>query len=231
MLLPPEKSPANLSACALPGLPCRDAAPVFPLFDLPDEAVELVLGCVDGREDKRALRLVCKRTCASVDSRVVAVEETRWPVEPLGERQLSALVRAPRQLQRLDLTGRMLGDAGAAALAAAAWPSLQQLSLNSNSLGPAGAASLAGAAWPSLQVLWLGNNNLGPAGAFSLAAAQLPALRELWLLKNNLGPAGAAALAAAHFPALQRLYLSWNGISGEGRALLQARWPAAIIYV
>ena len=49
---------------ALPGLPCSsDAAAAVPLFDLPADAVELVLGYVD---DKRALRLVCKRTRASV---------------------------------------------------------------------------------------------------------------------------------------------------------------------
>ena len=41
----------------------------FPLFDLPAEAVDLVLGSVDDLEDKRALRLVCKRSRASVDSR------------------------------------------------------------------------------------------------------------------------------------------------------------------
>ena len=46
---------------------------VFPLFDLPAEVVELVLGCVDGPEEKRALRLVCKRSCTSVDSRVVSI--------------------------------------------------------------------------------------------------------------------------------------------------------------
>ena len=32
-----------------------------------------MLGCVDDPEDQRALRLVCKRCRASVDSRVVAV--------------------------------------------------------------------------------------------------------------------------------------------------------------
>ena len=137
--------------------------------------MELVLGCVKGPKDKRALRLVCKRTRASVDSRVVTVVDGRWPAEPLGERQLlSALVRAPWQLQRLDLNSRKLGEAGAAALAAAAWPSLQTLWLSENSLGPAGAASLAAAAWPLLQVLWLNKNSLGPAGAASLVLASPP---------------------------------------------------------
>ena len=219
----------RLSACS-----SDDAA--FPLFNLPAEAVELVLGCVDGLEDKRALRLVCKRTRASVDSRVVAVEGGRWfqDEEPMGELQLSALVRAPWKLQRLDLSGRELGDAGAASLAAAAWPSLQRLCLGGNRLGPAGAESLAAAAWPSLQMLWLGKNNLYPAGAAALAAAHFPALRVLGLFWNSLGDAGAAALAAAHFPALQSLTLArpmgGNDISSEGEALLQARWPTAQVH-
>ena len=75
----------------------------LPLFDLPDAAVELVLGFVDGLEDKRALRLVCKRSRASVDGRVEAVEnEDNVESEQL---QLAALVQAPWKLQRLDLNG------------------------------------------------------------------------------------------------------------------------------
>ena len=162
---------------------------------------------VNHREDKRALRLVCKRTRASVDSRVVGVRGgyRLYPPEPLGELQLSALVRAPWQLQRLYLSNIKLGDADAAVLAAAPWPSLRELNLNINNLGPVCAAALAAAAWPSLRVLELG--------------------------ANSLGDAGAAALAAARFPALQSLFLFANGISSEGRALLQARWPTARISV
>ena len=87
----------------------------FPLFDLPAEAVELVLGSVDGREDKRALRLVCKRSRAAVDSRVVAVRY-QFYLGTVGE-QLPALVRAPWKLQRLFLNDITLGDAGGSALA------------------------------------------------------------------------------------------------------------------
>ena len=57
----------------------------FPLFALPPEAVELVLGSVGDPEDKRALRLVCKRSCASVDSRVVAVGGVARVLEPGDE--------------------------------------------------------------------------------------------------------------------------------------------------
>ena len=54
---------------------------VFPLFDLPDEAVERVLSSVDGLEDTRSARLVCKRARAIVDSRVEAVKGGRCHFE------------------------------------------------------------------------------------------------------------------------------------------------------
>ena len=211
---------------------------VFPLFDLPPQAVELVLASVDDLEDKRALRLVCKRSRASVDSRVVAVKDSRqYPIyiwrpytymeAPVGERQLSALVRAPWQLQRLELSRRLLGDTGAASLAAAHWPALRVLELGRNSLGAAGAAALAVAHWPALQELWLGGNRLGAAGVASLAAAHYPALLKLDLSHNRLGDAGAAALAAARWTAVQELCLSGNNLGPMGAAsLAAARWPA-----
>ena len=102
----------------------------FPLFDLPPEAVELVLRCVDGLEDKRALRLTCKRTCASVDSRVTAVSPRLTRGNSRNLALVPQLVGAPWHLQRLDLdrsrytTGctSILGPRCAAALALADWP-------------------------------------------------------------------------------------------------------------
>ena len=90
---------------APPRLPRSDDA-AFPLFGLPEEAVELVLGFVHDREDKRALRLVCKRGRASVDSRVVAVNEGRgFGGEPVDERQLFALVRTGPPSRSCRLVG------------------------------------------------------------------------------------------------------------------------------
>ena len=222
----------------------------FPLFDLPAEAVDLVLGSVDDLEDKRALRLVCKRSRASVDSRVVAVNKCA------PSAQLSALVQAPWQLQRLDLSARYLGpacaasleaapwpalqvlkldnncvrDAGAASLAAAPWPALRELSLRGSiheRMGPLGAASLAAAPWTALQVLHLDYNNLGDAGASSLATAPWTALRELSLARNSVGDAGAASLAAAPWPALKTLSLHYNNVGDAGAASLAAApWTA-----
>lgn len=71
---------------------------MFPLFALPDEAVELVLGFVSDREDKRALRLTCKRSRAFVDGRVVAVEivvAVKRDGDPLDLAELSALSPLP----------------------------------------------------------------------------------------------------------------------------------------
>ena len=102
----------------------------FPLFDLPDEALELVLGLVGDLEDRRALRLVAKRSRAIVDGGVVAVSKTgeltkRGAVIPVA--QLSALAGAPWQLLSLKLVRCGLVTSGVVALAAAAWPGLQRL--------------------------------------------------------------------------------------------------------
>ena len=200
----------------------------FPLFDLPDEAVELVLGSVRDLEDKRALRLVCKRSRASVDSRVVLVSTQ---IEAGGDQPLDALVRAPWNLRHLDLSGRDLGDAGAATLAAARWPALRELALMEANLGDAGAASLAAAHWPALKALVLSDNSLGDAGVASLAAAHWPALQLLCLSHNSFGDAGAASLAAASWPAVTMMMLGGTNMSSAGTASLQARWPAAGTHV
>ena len=230
----------------------RDAAAAFTLFDLPDEAVELVLGAVDDLEDKRALRLVCKRTCASVDSRVVAVFSTSGnlldnygnPLDNYGNPLVKSgwlqdLVRAPWQFQTLDLSskdglmlededmdiafGDQLDDEDVQCLAAAAWPDLLELDLNFNCLIR---PDLAAARWPALRKLELRHNMLDDQGAKLLAAGAWPALEVLDLWCNHLGDAGAASLAAGRWPALKKLDLTiGNFIGSEGRAFLEARWP------
>ena len=192
-------------------------------------------GSVDGLEDKRALRLVCKRSCDFVDSRVVAVRDSDDDISRgLSEQYVSALVRAPWQLHTLDLS--YTGDADdddAVTLAAACWPALQKLHLRLTWLGSAGAAALAAAHWPALRELNLDQSILGAdvgvgdAGAASLAAAHWPALELLRLSRNSLGNSGAASLAAAHWPALKELALGSNELGDAGAAsLAAARWPA-----
>ena len=96
---------------------CRLMA--FPLFDLPDEAVELVHASVGDLEERRALRLVCRRSRACVDRRVVAVKRLyEANVEELDESELATLVQAPWQLLRLEVEGALLPVGGAATLAA-----------------------------------------------------------------------------------------------------------------
>ena len=76
-----HSSPRGLS----PGRQCLERGLSLGLYlrmsrhivSLPPHRSPTTLGFVDGREDKRALRLVCKRSRASVDSRVVAVEDGR----------------------------------------------------------------------------------------------------------------------------------------------------------
>ena len=167
---------------------------VFPLFDLPGVAVDQVLDSVSDLEDKRALRLVCKRTRARVDSRVVAI---KYQYPRNGEQSFSALFGAPWRLQTLNLLGKTLG-----------FPTLRELDLSRNSISDLGVASLASTRWPALQKLSLYGNYVGAAGAASLAAAHLPALEDLNLSWNSVCDAGAAILATADWPHLQDLEIS-----------------------
>ena len=145
----PEESTARRCTCC-----CRD---VFPLFDLPPEAVELVLLAVRGREERRALRLVCKRSRDIVDSGIVAVmraeadEEEEAGVEL---HEILALAGAPWKLQRLEVASCDVSAAHAVALAGARWAGLRELDLSNNRLhrGEA-AAALAEADWPQLAKL------------------------------------------------------------------------------
>jgi len=97
----------------------------------------------------------------------------------------------------------MMGDAGAAALAAALEmnETLQKLNLEHCSVGNAGAAVLALVLETNktLRMLKIGNNPLNAAGAAALAAAleTNETLQELDLRDCKVGNTGAAALAAA----------------------------------
>ena len=230
------------SPSALALIACRGM--VFPLFDLPPEAVELVLGFVEDLEDKRALRLAGKRSRAVVDAAVVAVKREGGDDEALDQTHLSALVGAPWRLLKLELRRLRISAAGAAALAAADWRSLQGVHLHGASLGDEGAAALAAAAWPDLQLLDLSDNNIALAeahwpglrelvlpynfgvGAVALSAARWTRIQRLDLTECNVGASGAAALAAADWPSLRSLSLGAWLLGNEGAiALAGAEWP------
>ena len=195
----------------------------FPLFDLPAEAVEQIIGCVDSRDDKRALRLVSKRSRSIVDSRVVSVKlDTREFLDQgLDQARLSSLVGAPWHLRTLHL--HSLDDTGAAMLAAAHFPALQELKLSNLFLHPAvGRGRVA-----SIFVMRHKNICLKDVGAASLAAGYWPALALLDLTCNCLSDACAVALSTAFWPSIQSVCLDWNLIGSGGKAALQARWPTA----
>lgn len=94
---------------------------MFPLFELPSEAVELVLHSVKVLEEKRALRLVCKRTCAYLDRRVhvISIERPPWKMD---EVQMSALATAPWNLKDLNLSLAHIGAIVASTMAPRRWP-------------------------------------------------------------------------------------------------------------
>ena len=161
----------------------------FPLFDLPDEAVELVHRCVRGPKDRRALRLVCKRSCAMVDDTILKVSQDDSEEGRKGA-ALSALVRARwRNLQKLyiyssDAAGFRRVDVGA--LAAASWPVLQSLMLSGIGLGVAGVTALSAAHLPRLEALEISECSLDDEAVAALAATTGPNSGGFLLLARRL---------------------------------------------
>ena len=211
----------------------------FALLDLPLEVLRLVYGFVDGGEDRRALRLVCKQSCALVDNAVVAVtsalavDSAHTGVLGLDHARLSALAHAPWHLAKLDLEYHPhpygyieIREDGAAILAEANWPGLKVLSLKNHNLSAESVASLcAGLGTSGLVSLDLGNNSLHDKGVASLT--NWPCLESLSLRFCGLGAAGVASLAAAAFSRLVSLNIASNHVSDAGAAsLAAARWPA-----
>ena len=160
-------------------------------------------------------------------------------------------------LESLNLACNPLGNAGAAAVAAASLPHLGELHLYRTQLGPAGLEALLHArGWPGFVVLDLHSNPLhsegttalarsprialltsldlgdtqsGDAGGLALAESPyLGNLKYLNLSHYRLTDAGAEALAAARsLHALEELHLTGNDLSDAG-ALALARSSALV---
>ena len=175
------------------------------------------------------------------DAGAVALSSAEWPylkdlrLDGNELRSVAPLVAAGwRFLEKLDLSGNILGDDGAAmlALGAIAWPRLQTLILDGTGFGDEGLAELARGKFPCLQELDLSQSGFGPVGLTALAANDWPNLRHLRLQGNEDIPgvqmelAGVVALAAK-FPCLQTLDLSDNNLGHMGAvALARATWPS-----
>ena len=129
---------------------------------------------------------------------------------------------------RLDLGGNAIGDAGAAALAAAPrLAGLASLGLDTCEIGSRGIQALTSAPfWATLDRLDLGQNPLGEQGTRALAAAGLPArLHALRLSDCDLDDTAAEVLAAIPWLAgLQSLDLSGNQLKEGGTLLLDSAW-------
>lgn len=137
-------------------------------------------------------------------------------------------LRAPAQLERLDLSVNAIGDRGARQLARGALLShLRELSMANNPLRAPGAEALLEAlpVGERLEELDLSGSFLGESGARALARAEhLRGLRRLRLADSDLGAAGVWALAQAeHLASLEVLDMHGVGMGDEGaRALAQA---------
>ena len=223
---------------------------MFSLLELPQEVLDAVVALVEGRQDRRALRLASPRTRAVVDAAVSAVVHPKPPGAPPGGAHYAVelpapvpvLCAAPWSLHRLVLTHLKLTLGDVSALAAqtrSAWPLLEELSLENCSVGDAGVRALRTGSWACLKHLNLNGDglpSLGDAAAADLAGAALPNLESLELRGAALTAQGAAHLARVAWPKLQRLDLTHSELSvqapsarvlgAEGAAALsRGAWP------
>jgi uncharacterized protein (TIGR02996 family) len=148
-------------------------------------------------------------------------EVTTDDASRLGDLGARALAASPLlgRLTRLSLSCADIGNAGVAALGAAAPTRLTRLALDRNHFGDAGAQKLAASSLlAGLTHLDLAVNELGDAGALALAAsARLTRLTHLNLFRNHIGPAGMRALASsASLAGLTHLNLEENEVGGAG---------------
>ncbi len=149
------------------------------------------------------------------------------------ERGVAALAAAPwaSSLRRLDLTGNLVGDAGAERLLSGPLAGLESLGLGITGVGPATAYRLAAGALPRLRSLSLHACRLGDDAVAALARSPaLANLTDLRLYDCDIGEAGALALAASpHLTQLAFLDIFWNPLGERGRAAILARWPSAAV--
>jgi uncharacterized protein (TIGR02996 family) len=140
----------------------------------------------------------------------------------LGVDGMERLAKCPylARLQRLELTGNQLREAGVEVLARAeSLPALEELDLSLNGLTDGAVAALAGSPLARrLRELCLWSNQITDAGADLLL--QMPELKELFLVKNPIPPVWLANLAAS--PGLRRLrQLSLGNCHFGDRAISQ----------
>jgi len=139
---------------------------------------------------------------------------------------------------RLKLSGALLGDDGAQALADALLvdeaPSLKSMELRDNDMSAAGASAIGRAlrqgAGARLERLDLTGNRIGDDGAKAVAGAMRSAARleGVALGGNGIGDVGAAAVASAlGLAGLASLSLERNRVGDAGAEALAAALPLA----
>jgi uncharacterized protein (TIGR02996 family) len=160
----------------------------------------------------------------------------------LGAEDVAPLLAAPglRNLRVLDLSGNLLGDDGARAIAAAELPRLETLALAHCGIEAAGARALAGAPFARrLRALSLGESFwarlpcrptlLDREGEIVLENVfDEWRMMDAWIPEmppNAIGDDGVAAIAAA-CARLEELDLGHNAIGAEGVRALTERLPA-----
>jgi hypothetical protein len=162
--------------------------------------------------NNRAAGLLARANWPAMRSLTLLPNEENHPSSVTGLATMTAvglqrLAASPwfGHLEHLNLSGHLIGDAGAAMLADAGLPRLRYLSLMSSGLTAAGLSRLVEAYSGQLRLLQLYGNPLGDKGARVIAAAEWPQMAsrcqdvQVGLLMGgcDIGDAGAAALLAS----------------------------------
>lgn len=156
------------------------------------------------------------------------MEGTR--LSPSPDRAVADLVRRPafRRLEHLTSWGNNVGDATARAVATAGLTELRHLDLAINIIGETGAAAIAASKQlPNLRYLDIGSNDFGGEAAAALIAS--PRLRSLTVLRlesdNVRGPEVGPLTRASRGPTLRVLCLQGGALTTRGLTAL-AKCPA-----
>ena len=157
----------------------------FPLESLPDGILALVVDHLSGAADKKALRRVCRRLRALVDSKVSKIElPSLYVSTPSNLDEVAA--RWPA-LRVLHLPG--LPSAAGPALARATCASLEELGFSYEKIAEDAVMALAVAMtrMPNLRALDCSCTHLSDAGVQALAQVKCPSLEAIDLRENDLG--------------------------------------------
>lgn len=134
-------------------------------------------------------------------------------------------------IEYLDLSRCMFGDAELALICRAVFPALKFLRMDNNRISAMGIDSIAHSGFANVMFLHLCGNLLGNEGVQELARSHFPNLVDLRLStlfansdQNKISQVD--GLDHVNFPKMQYLYLSQNNLADDAMGTLaKSNWP------